>query len=178
MKYLGCLLCLLLISCLRIEYLANGYTKVPRKPKAYKKRKKFHDTLLSMIDTSVVYEEIDKSGMLKRNSERSGEEVYGCYRFYSNGNVNLFVIPRDKLLVKDFFDPKFNGMRGVYFLDNDKIKMEIFASVNGVGSLGKVKKEIRIKNDTLFVENLYPRYVKIFVKRNLPKDFMGFDSVW
>jgi hypothetical protein len=156
--------------------LENGIIRVPSKSNAYKNRTMFSSSILEIIDTSVVYEELAYDGSLRRNSMLDGHEVYGCYRFYSNGNLSYFVILRDFPLDTNSFNPLYSGYRGVYYLKNGKILADIYVPVNGVGSMGKSKEEISVSGDTLVVK-LYQR-VDRYVKRKLPLEYMKFKANW
>jgi hypothetical protein len=122
----------LIISCgVKTKYLKNNRTKVPFKNTFFKNKVLFNKSLLSRIDTNAIYIEEDQykssSDSFKKTEDFKDfgylkDNYIGAYKFYSNGNVNYFVLNANYEIIKqNDLDPNFRGSRGVYYLKNNNI---------------------------------------------------------
>lgn len=160
-----------LMSCgISASLLRDNVTKVPRDSNVYSKASHFDLSLLSIIDTSVIYEEFEiRYGVLSRLDTNMETRTYGNYKFYSNGRLNYFILDRNEDLLPQMFDPAFTGYRGIYYLDEGRIRGDLFTSKSGMGELGKLSSTFEVKADTLFevVRNREIKYKRMYVKRKL-----------
>lgn len=117
------LLALLMTACIQSNLLKNGITEVPAKSKVYKNKVKFDESITHKVNTNVIYEEYDKRyGVLRRLDNHVERSVYGAYRFYPDGRFNKFGLDRKFPLSKEDFNPEYSGSRGVYYLEEDRIR--------------------------------------------------------
>jgi len=160
--------------------LQNGRTKVPAKSDVYKNKDKFHKSLLTLIDTAVVYEEFNKQyNILQRLDNHIETSFYGCYRFYPDGRLNYFVLNRNKPSDLNDFNPEYRGYRGVYYSENDKIRFDLFAEIDDMQNIGKITGTLIIKGDTLYVmRDVDKRYIDIYIKRELPPGYLDYKANW
>lgn len=171
---------ILFVSCEMKTYtLSNGITKVPADTTVYKQKVKFDTSLLSIIDTAVIYEEYSiESGMLKRLDNDITHRFYGVYRFYLNGCLNYFVLDKEYLVDTSYFNPDYDGYRGVYYLERNKIRCDLFAGSNELGWIGKLPATMMFIGDTLYVYKDYSKYKSIYIKRELPIEYFNYKSNW
>jgi hypothetical protein len=162
---------LFLVGCMKTMTLENGKSKVPIKSEVYKNRSKFDRSLLSIVDTSVVYKYCWINGKTSN--------IYGVYRFYPEGQFNEFIINGNRRSGERDFDPKFNGYRGVYYLENNRIRYDEFGPVTQNRRTGKLTGTFSFKGDTLFViQDTDTRLVHIYLKHELPPECMQFKADW
>lgn len=174
------LIVLLFLSCQMKTYtLQNGKTKVPKKSSVYANKSKFEVSLLSIIDTTVVYEEfdIDKKILLRYDNDIT-TKFYGIYRFYSDGYFNLFIINREDVLDTNSFNPEYRGYRGVYYKEDNQIRYDIFTIINELGHIGKLSGTFKISSDTLLVNRDVNKYPRMYIKRVLPSSFLNHQANW
>ncbi len=158
--------------------LDNKITKVPIENKVYYNKNKFNFSLLSVLDTAVVYEKFEtKYNALARLDNHSETSIYGIYKFYSNGNINYFVINRNEQLTPNLFNPSYAGYRGVYYKDGDKIRGDLFAPADERQNIGKLDRFFSVKDDTLFVERQYG-YIDVYIKQRLPPEYFIYKANW
>jgi hypothetical protein len=167
-------------SCgIRTVLLKDGKTKVPLHSKAYLNKSKFTTSVLNRIDTAALYEEFDKRyNILSRLDNHIENSFYGAYKFYSNGCVNYFVLDRDSLARENDFNPLYSGYRGVYYEVNGFIKVDLFAEINGVGSIGKLQESILIKGDTLYVKEFKATSEGIYIKQKKIAPLVNYRGNW
>ncbi|MCH8904016.1 MAG: hypothetical protein IIA45_08900 [Bacteroidetes bacterium] len=168
-----------LISCVNTYKLSDGISRVPSNSKVYKNKSKFNISLLNTIDTSVVYEKYSiRYNILARMDNHPETSIYGVYRFYPGGYFNYFVLDRDIALdIKDF-DPVYTGYRGVYYHEKNEIRYDNFGISNGLGWIGKLTGAFTFIGDTLYKKSDYSSYVQIYIKRELPKEYLKYRVDW
>ena len=180
-KFLLFLTTLQLIGCVIKSYtLQNGVTKVPYNSDLFKNKSKFDKSILAIVDTSVIYEEFNQRyNVLSRFDTNLETRIYDVYRFYSDGKFNNFLLDRKKQIDVNDFNPEFNGYRGVYYLENGKIKFDLFAESNELGWLGELNGTFTFIGDTLYVKNREaPNNINIYIKRKLPSKYLQFNGNW
>ena len=159
--------------------LQNSRTKVPAKAVVFKNRAKFDKTLLNVIDTGVIYEQFNqKYNVLQRLDTHLETSMYGAYRFYLDGRFNLFFIDRNKPLDPNDLNPDYNGKRGVYYRNENKIHYELFAEINQWGWVGKLTGSFTFEGDKLYVKRDKLEEVEIYVKRKLPREYFKYKANW
>lgn len=162
--------CISFCSCgIKTILLEDKIAEVPRDSKNYRNKSKFDISILNMLDTNAIYYEI--------NSSRN---LYGIYKFYPNGNLNLFFSNGYSTPSKEFFNPYFRGYRGVYYKENGSIKGDLFAEVDQKGNIGKLKETYIFKGDTLTVKtkNREISSTSIYIKRKLPPEYFMYNANW
>lgn len=180
-KILAVVSIILLISCeMKTYLLKDGITKVPIKKDVYENKVKFDKSLLTTIDTGAIYEEFDTyRNVLKRLDSDSKRSFYGVYRFYANGKFNSFGIDKSVPLDSKMFNPEYRGYRGVYYLDKNQIRYDLFAPSNELRWIGKLTGTFRFSGDTLYVQrDESPQYINVYIKRELPKEFLQYNANW
>jgi hypothetical protein len=156
------------ISCsVKTQLLENNRTKVPKNKDVFSNKKKFNTNLLSVIDVKSVYKEIANQN-----------QYNGIYKFYSNGNLNWFFVEKNLIPSGSFFDPKINGYRGVYYYEKEKIKVDLFAEINGMGKFGIITKTLRFAGDTMRVINDKSGHTQTYLKVPLPKEYQEYKTDW
>ncbi len=160
--------------------LQNGTTKVPHDTQVYHNKAKFDKSLLTIVDTSVVYEEFDQRyNILRRLDNHVETSIYGVYHFYPDGRFNKFFLDRDKLLEVNDFNPDFGGNRGVYYTERNQIRYDIFAESNELGWLGELNGTFKFSGDTLYViRDIDKKYVGVYIKRKLPANYLNYRPEW
>jgi hypothetical protein len=180
--YLYCLLGAFFGSCkMHTALLSNNTTRVPVSRDVYKNRVHFDKSLLQILDTGSVYEELElRYNVLSRLDTNKGTSVYGIYKFYPSGNLNYFVIDREEQFTPDIFDPTYAGYRGVYYLKGNRIKGELFGVADERSNIRKLDNEFTFKGDTLFVttKNRGLSYHSIYIKRKLPREYFVYKADW
>lgn len=177
-----------LLGCGIETYLLNdSITLVPMNSEVYKNRESFNSKILSNIDTNVIYEEYNVvDGVLSRNDTQRKPLLYAAYRFYSNGNFNLFVFDKDSVIEKNEVNPYFRGYRGVYYLKNDSIiRYDLFAPIDERRNIGKISGTFSFVGDTLYeqrdpskgiIKINYPQ--EVYIKRELPPEYLNYNADW
>lgn len=125
----------LLISCIQINVLNDGRTKVP---KDLNKIKKEYQTIKYFPFNSEIYElQYNITGIadfqiIENTKPWNYNDSYKKYlKFYENGNVNFFYIQN---IDEKSFDPSFHGDRGFYyFLDDKNFIVKIFVQTDEWG---------------------------------------------
>ncbi len=175
---LGIVVCF--FSCsLKTYKLLDGRTRVPVDTSIFTKRMKFEPSLLRIIDTGIIYEELNRRyGELSRLNNQLENLVYGTYRFYGDGRVSEFAITKQEPFTPLQFDPRYNGHQGVYYLEKGKIRMQLCAQVDQRGGFGLLYSTLRISGDTLFEKRDDLSYEEIYIKRSLPDSFFVFQPYW
>ncbi|WP_306349947.1 hypothetical protein [Flavobacterium sp. '19STA2R22 D10 B1'] len=176
-------------SCgLKTNTLPNGHTKIAANKKVYASKAKFDTNLLKEIDTTVVYEQYldryfmgsgDQKVIIKDVARKTTEDnfkFYSVYKFYANGNFNVFTINRDEVLDKKMLDPNFTGSRGVFYKEGNEIKADLITRVTGMGRIGVVQETFIFKGDTLIVNS--SRGNNKYVKMKLPSNFPLYKADW
>lgn len=160
--------------------LKDGITKVPFDSAAYINKSKFNPSLLSIIDTATIYEKYNKEVNLPYRQDKDvTHRIYGVYKFYSNGYLNYFVLDRDSSLSVNDFNPEYNGYRGVYFIENNKVRYNLYAGSNELGHIGKLTGTFVFSNDTLYnYRDANKNFVDVYIKRKLPSDFVTYSAKW
>lgn len=162
--------------------LENGITTVPISKELSKTRFSAVELDSLQIDTSVIYESLDPfTNALDRLEIDDSYNSYSCFRFYENGCINYFVLSKDEDdFVPEQFDPNYNGYRGIYYLQNGKVKYELYG-IKGEGlKFGKMSGEFSFDGDNLFQHrNIHTAYsTRKFIKREIPLEFLDFEADW
>lgn len=115
---------LLLASCnIKVYTLLDKVTNVPKNNEVFSNKTKFNSTLLQFVDTGTIYEEFDRNKNVLMRFDNCVEcRSYNAFKFYSNGCFNLFYFKTGSSLSMNEFDPLYAGLRGVYYLENNKVK--------------------------------------------------------
>lgn len=176
-------------SCVIKTYnLKNGYSKAAIDQKVYQNKKYFEKSILKKIDTLAIYEEYNTTyysgdkpvNVLARENYENPHTSYGVYKFYGNGNFNLFILDRDKPLLKsEMFDPEYTGWRGVLYSENNMIKGDLITQVTGMGAIGTIKQTFEFYGDTLIVNKKGDRFRnEIYIKRKIPIELLKNNAKW
>jgi hypothetical protein len=168
--------------------LKNGYSKAAINEKVYKNKKYFEKSTLKDIDTQIIYEEYNTTfyngnkpvNALAREIYENPHTSYGIYKFYDNGNFNLFILNREEPELKsNMFNPEFTGWRGVLYSENGAIKGDLITQVSGMGSIGIIKQTFEFKGDTLLIERIGNSFgKKIYIKRKVPIKLLKNNAEW
>lgn len=176
---------LFILSCSGQKYVplnnSRFATKVPNKSSLYKNIEKFDTKLLAIIDTEIIYEEFDTyKNILERLDYEDVRNLYRVIRFYPNGYFNSFYFRREDTFNVNSFDPFLKGHRGIYYLGkNNEIKYDIFVPTTGTGHyMGKLSGEFIINGDTLIDNRDNLSYQNIYIKREVPKEYLDFQVDW
>lgn len=178
----------LLTGCLQTTVLKNGYSQAPVNPKVFQNKASFDKSILAQIDTTVIYEEfltvyyngsVQQQNILARNNHNNRNTIYGVYRFYGNGNYNLFHLDRnDTILTQNMFDPAYTGWRGVLYLKKGKITGDLITQTGQLGwQIGKQTQEFTVHGDTLYV-TAKNRYHYVYIKRSINPELLKQHSNW
>ena len=178
-------------SCsIKTTTLENGLTKVALNKNVYKNISKFEKNLLDMVDTSVVYESFTEKNyygindsetvnIVDRLNFKDSRVIYSCYKFYDNGKMNLFILNRnDSVLTQKTFDPNYNGYRGIYYRNKNKILGDLITRVTGYGRIGKSRTEFEFVGDTLFVYSEPYKHKSIYLKRKIQTELLEHKAEW
>jgi hypothetical protein len=183
---------ILLIGCgIKTTVLQDGTTRVAVNQKVYKNISKFDTSMVTVIDTTVIYEAYNtlynengipvykKLARLTTKIENP-DNYYHVYRFYNNGCYNLFILDREKdaSLGKNDFNPDYAGNRGIYFKEDSVFIGNIVVQKNGIGERGIRKELFYFSGDTLFRTIKNSPYTQIFIKRNVPSDYLKWKATW
>ncbi len=176
----------LLMSCIKTTILKNGHQKAALNPKVYKNRIFFDKSILSEIDTTVIFEEYNTSfyisgkpvNVFARFNYQDPNTIYGVYRFYGNGCFNYFGLDRDSVtLTKKMFDPTYTGWRGVFYKAKGEIRGDLITQIDQIGSIGTMRVAFEFKGDTLFVKAKGQRE-RIYIKRKIANELLSFNAEW
>ena len=142
-------------------------------------RERYHDSLLSKIDTNVFYEEYDAfHDVLRRNSPTSRGN-YHVLRFYPNGCISSFGIYNEDSLKVNMFNPKITGYRGRLYLGKKGLLESIFfMPISELGSYGEKIKNVKVYGDFIQLTERNERYPSVYKKRKVPKSFLEFKAEW
>lgn len=179
---------LILGGCTQTTVLKNGYSKSPTNSKVFKNKVYFDKSILTQIDTTVIYEEYNtryyegfekQPNVLARHNYKNPNTTYGVYRFYGNGCFNLFHLDRNTpKLTKEMFDPTYSGWRGVLYNKKGKILGDKFTQVGQMSwQLGKQTEIFTFNGDTLIVE-LKNVHKYIYVKRHIDTKLLKHNAKW
>ncbi len=138
----------------------------------------------SQIDTTCVYENIGyyENSILVIDDNRLGKNFI---KFYENGRIaeflgvgydkKLFKLTSNYSLNKEEFNP-LNSYMGYYYFINNRLEAKQF--LNNQCDMFWVKSTIYIKNDTLIQE--YNRFFNnsIYVKREIPVEYLIYKPDW
>ncbi|OQP38900.1 hypothetical protein A4H97_19550 [Niastella yeongjuensis] len=176
------------MSCARTTILKDGYSKAPVNPKVFKNRVYFDKSILTQVDTTVIYELYNDNfyvgfekqpDVLARFNYKDVNTIYGVYRFYGNGCFSLFHLDRKKPeLTSQFFDPAYTGWRGVLYKKKNKILGDEFTQVGpNSWQLGKQIQEFIFNGDTLIVDfkNVH-KYT--YIKRHIEPKLLEHKADW
>lgn len=189
-KYIAATLILFFtISCgIKTYKLKNGYSKAAIDKMVYRNKKYFNKNILKKIDTLVIYEEYNSThysgaasiSVLARENYQNVDTYYGVYKFYDNGNFNLFFLNRERpLLENNMFDPEYTGWRGVLYFEDNVIKGDLITQVTGMGEIGIVKQIFEFYGDTLIVkEEKSKSENEIYIKRKIPIELLKNKANW
>lgn len=171
---------LLFAACMKTITLQNGITKVPVKADVYKNKTKFDKSLLTLIDTKAIYEELDQRyNVLRRLDTHVETSLYGAYRFYPDGRFNSFGVDRNAPLDANTFNPEYSGYRGVYYLEKGQIRYDLFGPVNQLYWTGELNGTFKFSGDTLYViRDVDKRYIGIYIKREFPQSYLDYKAEW
>ena len=181
------LLGLVLLSCnMKVYTLLDKATDVPKNEEVYGNKSKFNETILNTIDTNAVYEEYDtEKNILARLDPCTSCRGYLIFRFYPNGCLNMFYFKRNSTLPVKEFDPLYTGYRGVFYLENNKIRYDYFAEIDAQQHIGKISGTLSVVGDTLYVNrddrkglNATSYSPKIYIKRKLPAEYFVYKPGW
>lgn len=165
---------LALFSCsIKTIVLPDNATEVPRDSTVLKGRQAFtNDSRIISYDAIYV-------------QASSSRDLYGIYRFYSNGQLNLFFNTAaevemifkqsDSLNNRRLLDPQFTGHRGRYIIENSKISGELYAEKDDRGNTGKLKQLFIFSSDSLLVKTNSGEkgYSTVYIKRKLPAQYLN-----
>ncbi|CAM3936613.1 MULTISPECIES: hypothetical protein [Flavobacterium] len=177
------------ISCgIKTYKLKNGYSKVAIDQKVYQNKKYFEKSILKKVDTLAVYEEYNTTyysgdkpvNALARENYENVNTIYGVYKFYGNGNFNLFMLNREKpLLESKMFDPEYTGWRGILYSENNVIKGDLITQITGMGEIGIIKQTFEFYGDTLIVNKKGNKFGnEIYIKRKIPIELLKNNAKW
>ena len=191
-KYTTLAFFLILVSCgIKTNLLEDKITEVPLNNEIFKNKTFFDKKLLNQIDTTVVYEEFTKyiyKGLEKikvnipeRLNKHDKTSTYQVYKFYNNGDVNLFVLYKNDSLKNNNIKPNYLGYRGVYYSKKNQIQIDLFTvtGYNFKKEYGIINNIIEMKGDTLFEKSTKDiTSVSVYIKRKIPKEFLNYKSDW
>ncbi|KUJ61004.1 hypothetical protein AR687_14855 [Flavobacteriaceae bacterium CRH] len=189
-KYIAATLILFfIISCeIKTYKLKNGYSKAAIDKMVYQNKKYFNKSVLKKIDTLVIYEEYNSTtypeiayaNVLARENYKNTDTFYGVYKFYGNGNFNLFFLDRKKSLFENnTFDPEYTGWRGVLYFQDNVIKGDLITQVTGMGEIGIIKQTFEFYGDTLIVKREKSKSAnEIYIKRKIPIELLKNKANW
>ncbi|PQJ69675.1 hypothetical protein [Polaribacter butkevichii] len=177
------------ISCgIKTFKLKNGYSRAAINEKVYKNKKHFEKGVLKDIDTQIIYEEYNTTfysgdkpiNVLARKNYENPHTSYEVYKFYENGNFNLFILNRENSELKsNMFDPEFTGWRGVLYSKNGEIKGDLITQVSGMGNVGIIKQTFEFRGDSLLINRKGNSFGKrIYIKRKIPIELLKNNAEW
>jgi hypothetical protein len=164
-------------------------TRVPvDNSKFFKNKILFDASLLSLIDTTAIYEEQysykteNKNSFDKINNKKEyrGDFWYSIYKFYPNGGVNYFAFEDNYTIKPEDLNPSYNGYRGVYYQENSLIKMDLYIEIGEAIQWGMSTRILKFEGDTLRVKRIVKasRMVTVYVKKKLPKEYLIYKADW
>ena len=135
--------------------------------------------MLNTIDTSVVYEEYDRDKNVVMSFDKcTACRGYRIYKFYSNGCLNMFFVDRNSILPISEFNPLYTGYRGVYYIENNKTRFDLFAEIDQRQHTGKLKGTLTFSGDTMYLKRDDLNYTEIYIKRKLPLEYFTYKANW
>ena len=175
----------------KTRILEDNITVVPSNCEVFEKKSLFEKTLLNIIDTSCIYIEAFSYLTNGKDFKRIDKKVYyrtdyhtTYYKFYSNGCFNyFFALDTDfyKFLKTDNLNPKISGHRGVFYKKDKDVHLELFTIVgyNFKTTYGINSSIVEIRGDTLFRKSKFDlKYVNVYVRKKLPKEFLVYKPDW
>lgn len=174
------------LSCSGQKYvrLNDSFVKIPNKSSMYKNIDKFDTKLLAIIDTEVIYEEFDVyNNILQRLDTADVDKSYYVIRFFPNGYFHSFHLREDNIhnnssSNKNSYNPERVGIRGVYYYENNKIRYDIYGRTSEMGGVRKISGEFIINGDTLIDNRDNLSYQNIYIKREVPKEYLDYQVDW
>ena len=188
-KFLCFFLIIVLVnSCgIKTKILNNGFTTVPLNENFFKNKILFNKSILSKIDTNVVYVEHDmytchpnSFKKLKSLSYTNGNKS-AMYKFYANGNVNYFSKDKNDSISNVNFNPNFSGQRGVFYQQKNKIYIDLFTIIGyGFGPSYNISKaQIKFKNDSLLIKRKFDKNsITVYIKQKLSQEKLKHKTQW
>jgi hypothetical protein len=172
-----------ILSCkIKVYTLQDKITVVPKNLDVYTNKVKFKQSLLVLIDTASVYEEFNENRLERLNICKSCHQRYLVYKFYPNGCFNIFSFWKDTLPLADKINPNYSGVRGVYYLEDNDIKLDAFSTIGNLHYYGISTRTLKISGDTLFIKitnkNDSNYQTNIYIKRKLPKEYFQYKANW
>lgn len=156
------------INPMKIRLLKDNSTRVPLESMVYKNKVKFNDSLLRWIDTNALYISY---------SER--DNWSSVLKFYPNGFVNYFPFSGHEIPNGDFFHPDNKGYRGVYYIEDTIIRLDLFAAIDPQRHIGLLTSKLFVSHDTIIeFREVEPRYPTNYIKRELPLDYFQYKVNW
>lgn len=166
----------LLSACVSYHFTEEGSCRVDN-PKVFKYNKpKYTLRDKGAIDTTAIYQ-IDSTyspypGSLNRGKSRKDQFC----RFFSGGQVLFFSyepLPADVMPPIELINNRKRGTQGYYYIDGDRIKIDMFQLLNG-GQTGKYFGKIQKDGSIMFYEQRPETFYGSF--RGLERD--GRKSFW
>ena len=177
-----------LAGCGIETYILNdGITEVPVNTYVFANKKKVDTFFLRFIDTEVIYEEFDVSNnILRRLDNKIETSIYTAYRFYQNGNLNVFALSRNNSIDKNSLNPEYSGYRGVYYTEDGQVRFDYFAADEQLRKhTYRISGEFTFKGDTLFVQRDHSKGIskihfpqRVYLKRELPPGYLNYNADW
>lgn len=190
-KFFYLIYLVILASCgFKTYVLHDGKYKAAKNPKVYKNKLKFNSSILNLLDTMAIYEELYTISYVDINPFNPKKKEYlntnypetlrGVYRFYNNGCYNLFTVKNGETnLTNKMFDSKWTGWRGVYYLDEkNRIIGDLITRISGGGEIGIRKDIFEFVKDTLFVTPFKANTKDVYVKRKVPFEILNSKAEW
>ncbi|MCD0467651.1 hypothetical protein [Flavobacterium sp. ENC] len=175
---------LFFVSCetIKSKKLDDGITKIPVDKLFFHKnyRYKYHVVLSKVIDTNSVYIEsfyLDSKGELFSTKKGFNSFLNGL-KFYGNGCLNNFVINKDSLLNLPELNPLRTGFRGISYIKKKDTVIEIIAPIDENYNLGKKQYYLKVRTDTLFLEEKQTSLKYIYVRHKLNDNNTKYKADW
>lgn len=175
---------LFFVSCetIKSKKLDDEISKIPVDKFFFHKnyRDKYPVMLLKMIDTNSVYIEsfyLDSKGELLSTKKGFNSFLNGL-KFYGNGCVNNFVINKDSLVNLPELNPLRRGFRGISYIKNKDTVIEIIAPIDENYTLGKKQYYLKVRTDTLFLEEKQTSLKYIYLRHKLNDTNIKYKADW
>jgi hypothetical protein len=167
-------LILLVVATSCVHYhVTEGNSYWVDDPKVFRYNKsKYTDLDKGAIDTTMIYL-LDST-----NSQREAgqKKIYHFCRFFSGGQV--IFISSEEMPSADIVNHKNTGTQGYYFVDNDKIRINMFQLLNG-GQTGNYFGKIQENGDIMFYEQRPETFLFLTFKRlEIDGEKYGRKSFW